>query len=85
MMQLAEWKRVQRLQAAIRLGFPQRAVGPPIYWITHNNRVAVYMEVGGEVFLFVGYADDNGFTILEGGGATSLTLWWSWLLACLSQ
>jgi len=49
----------------LRLGFPQGGVGPPIYWTTHNNRVAVYVEVGGEA-LFIGYADDNGFTV-EGG------------------
>ncbi|CAN0111554.1 unnamed protein product, partial [Heterosigma akashiwo] len=58
---------VSRFSASklLRLGFPQGAVGPPIYWTTHNNRVAVYVEVGGEA-LFIGYADDNGFTVERG-------------------
>ncbi|CAN0125006.1 unnamed protein product, partial [Heterosigma akashiwo] len=49
----------------LRLGFPQGGNGPPIYWTTHNDRLAVYVEVGGEA-IFIGYADDNGFTV-EGG------------------
>uniref|UniRef100_A0A7S3Y2F4 Reverse transcriptase domain-containing protein n=1 Tax=Heterosigma akashiwo TaxID=2829 RepID=A0A7S3Y2F4_HETAK len=67
----------------LRLGFPQGGVGPPIYWTTHNNRVAVYVEVGGEA-LFIGYADDNGFTVEGGPDELGALVELAWLPAYLS-